>query len=124
LEIIAEGISVTKPDSTRVTYYGFPEYEIHYNLVPPNTVQQWHHHEVIEEALYLISGQLEVHWREDGERMSRLLTAGNVARFERSPHTLANRSPHPATFLVVRLILTGTSRADVFASDKHLDRAD
>jgi uncharacterized cupin superfamily protein len=122
MEILKQGTSATKPDGTRITYYVFPEYEIHFNEVPPNTAQPWHHHDIIEETIYIISGEVEVHWIEDDKKKIQKLYSGNIARVENSPHTLVNSSDTTVTFLVVRFVLSGKNRTEVFKSDKHLDQ--
>lgn len=62
-----DAIFVSKPEGTNVTYYLFPEYEIHINEQVTHSIQTWHHHEKIWEALYIIEGELTAQWKEDGE---------------------------------------------------------
>jgi uncharacterized cupin superfamily protein len=126
MEIIKQdqAISVRKPEGTSVVYYIFPEYELHYNEVEPGTVQQWHHHNVIEETIYIISGEIEAHWLEGGNKVVRLLNPGDVVRVENTPHTLINSSKSMVTFLVVRLILEGKDKREIIKSDKYLDQVD
>lgn len=123
MEIVSadQGIIVRKPEGTNVTYYIFPEYELHYNIVEPGTVQPWHHHNVIEEVLYIISGELEAHWLADGKRESHLVHAGDVVRVEKTPHTFINSSKSAAMFIVVRLVLDGVDKRELIKSDKHVD---
>jgi hypothetical protein len=54
---------VSKPEGTNVTYYLFPEYEIHINEQLPHTTQTWHHHGKIWETLYIIEGELTAQWK-------------------------------------------------------------
>ncbi len=124
MEIIKrnQGISVIKQEGTEVIYYIFPEYEFHYNEVPPHTTQHWHHHNIIEEVIYLISGELEAYWLENGEKVSQTLHAGDIVRVENTPHTFINSSSSVATFLVIRLILTGKDNRELIKSDKSLDQ--
>jgi len=121
MHIIRQGIFVVKPEGTRVTYYLFPEYEIHYNELLPNSVQQWHHHTVIEETLFVISGEIEIRWLENDTVVAEKIQHGDVVRVEDTPHTLANLSDTAATFLVVRLILSGKDNREVIKHDKYLD---
>lgn len=116
-----KGIYVKKPEGTDVMYYIFPEYEIHYNEVAPGTVQQWHHHEIIEEMLYIISGELEAHWLENGNKISCTIKPGDIARVENTPHTFINSSQSRVCFLVVRLILDGKDKREIIKNDKYLD---
>ncbi|HEX6541827.1 MAG TPA: cupin domain-containing protein [Ktedonobacterales bacterium] len=116
-----QGIFVRKPEGTCVTYYIFPEYELHYNVLEPGTVQPWHHHRLIEETILMTSGQIEARWLADGKMRSQVMHAGDIARVEDTPHTFVNTSTEPATFLVVRLILTGQDKRDTIRNDKYLD---
>lgn len=126
MEIIkrSQGISVRKQDGTDVIYYIFLEYEIHHNEVPLNTVQQWHSHNVIEETIYLISGELEVHWFENGKKVFQTLYPGDIVRVENTPHTFINSSTSVATFLVIRLVLTGKDNRELIKNDKLLQEVD
>jgi uncharacterized RmlC-like cupin family protein len=119
-----QAIVSKKDDGTSVVYYIFPEYELHYNEIPGKTIQQWHHHEVLEEAIYIISGALEFHWIENEAKRSKILNAGDIVRVENEPHTLENKASSPATFLVVRLVLSGTDKRSLFRTDKVIDRVD
>src|SRR6266498_2594896 len=115
MEIIEKekGIFVKKPEGTDVTYYIFPEYELHYNIVAPGTIQQWHHHEKIEETLFIISGEIEAHWLQNGKKLKKLLKPGDIARVENTPHTFINSSSASVVFLVVRLILDGHDKSNI-----------
>ena len=116
----SEGIFARKPDGTEVIYHIFPEYEIHYNEVPPQTTQQWHYHKIIEEIVCIVSGEIELHWIADGKRFSSTLYAGDIVRVENTPHTFINSSPTTTTFLVFRLILNGKDVREIIKSDKYL----
>ena len=121
MEIIKEGICVNKDDGTQVDYYIFPEYEIHYNVLKPHSIQQWHHHNIIEETIYIISGEIEIHWIYDNLPFSRKLCHGNVIRVENTPHTFENVSEDKATFVVFRLLLSGIDAREKIKTDKHID---
>lgn len=123
MEIIkkAQGINLKKEEGTEVTYYIFPEYELHYNIVPPGTVQLWHHHNVIEETLFIISGEIEAHWLDKGKKVLETLASGDIARVENTPHTFINSSDKPVTFLVVRLVLDGKDKREIIKHDKYID---
>lgn len=126
MEIIRRGQAIAheKPEGTNVVYYIFPEYEIHYNEMHGDSIQQWHHHNVIEETIYIISGEVAFHWIEDGNERSQTLYAGDIVRVENEPHTLENPSKLPATFITVRLVLTGKDNRSLFRNDKALDKID
>lgn len=59
-----DAIVVSKPEGTHVTYYLFPEYEVHYNEQIPGSTQVWHRHEKIWESLFIIEGALTAQWKE------------------------------------------------------------
>lgn len=117
-----QGISYHKPDGTDVVYYLFTEYELHYNEMPPQTVQEWHHHNMIEEAIYVIAGVIELHWIENNIQRSEILKAGDMARVENHSHTLKTPSNSSASFVAIRLVLTGNDNSAVFKNDKTMDQ--
>jgi uncharacterized RmlC-like cupin family protein len=117
----SDGILVKKGAGTKVIYHLFSEFEIHYNEVPIGTTQLWHHHNVIEEILYILSGELEAHWKENGEYHKQILKVGDVVRVENTPHTFINSSPNPATFMVFRFVPDGKDKRQIIKNDKHLD---
>ncbi|MEI6575113.1 MAG: cupin domain-containing protein [Bacteroidota bacterium] len=121
MEIIKQGISIDKPDGTHVDYFIFPEYEIHYNELQPRTIQQWHHHNVIEETIFVISGKIEIHWQVDKILFSEQVSNGDVIRVENTPHTLMNNTDCCAKFIVFRFVPTGKDNRELIKNDKHLD---
>lgn len=78
-----DAISVTKENKTNVDYFIFDEFEIHLNKIPPNTKQEWHKHEIIEEILVVTTGELVVKWKENNEIISRRLVKDNIARVKK-----------------------------------------
>lgn len=117
-----DAIAVDKGNGTSVRYYIYPEYEIHYNEILAGTFQQWHHHEVIEETLYIITGALEAHWRDaEGNSQFDKLGPGDVIRVGSLPHTFANTSESTATFMVVRTVPDGRDKREIIKNDKVLD---
>jgi uncharacterized cupin superfamily protein len=117
----AEAIFLDKGNGTSVRYYIYPEYEIHYNEILAHTLQQWHHHEVIEETLYIVSGQLEAHWAKDGMAYSEKLNQGDIIRVGKIPHTFVNVSDETVQFLVFRMIPDGTDKREIIKADKVID---
>ena len=41
---LSEAISVEKDNGTKVNYFLYPEFEINQNVLPANTIQDWHKH--------------------------------------------------------------------------------
>ena len=126
MEIIrkSQGIKAKKPEGTEVIYYIFPEYEIHFNIIAGNSIQNWHHHNIIEEVIYVISGTVEFQWIENKKKMSQTLYPGDIVRVGNDPHTLVNSAKFPATFIVMRLVPTGRDNRDIIKNDKNLDQID
>ena len=85
------------------------------------TVQQWHHHEAIEETLFIISGDLEARWRDGTDTMVEHLGAGDIERVGRSVHTFANTGTTDVQFVVFRLVLDGTDKRELIKNDKVVD---
>ena len=115
------GILVEKEEGTKVIYHIFPEFEIHYNEVPAGTKQAWHHHDVIEEVLYILSGELEVHWKEKDKAFKQTVKVGDVVRVENTPHTFINSSSGPAVFVVFRFVPDGVDKCHIIKNDKRFD---
>jgi len=111
-----------KPDGTRITYHLFPEYEVHYNEIPPGTVQVWHHHEQIEEAILITEGALEARWKDEDQREQRaILEKGDLVRTGITPHTFANTSQALVKFVAFKLVLNGVDHRNLLKTDKVID---
>lgn len=117
----AEVNHVSKPQSVEVDYYLFDDYEVHYNEQLPHTTQDWHHHNIIWETLYIIDGELTAYWRDGGPEQSQVLHAGDLVETERTPHTFANESDQPVRFLVIKRLPTNENYRETFKTDKVLD---
>jgi quercetin dioxygenase-like cupin family protein len=111
---------LAKPNGTNVWYYLFQEYEIHYNEIAPGTVQEWHCHDIIEEMIYAISGQLQAEWIEDGKRYKQILSQGDLIRSENSIHTFTNPTESTTTFFALKLVLDGKDKSRTFQTDKRV----
>lgn len=117
----ADGKEVVKPDGTSVRYHLFSEYEIHWNELPDGVTQQWHHHDRIEETIYVVGGTVTLMWRQGGEELSEKLHAGDIARLGSAPHTLRNSSGGEARFIVFKTVPDGVDKRHIFVDDKQLD---
>ena len=118
----SEAINVNKPEGTNVTYFLFDEYEVHYNEQIPGSTQTWHHHEQIWETIYVIEGELMTYWKEDGQKKSTVVKAGDLIESERSSHTFTNKTDQVVKFLVIKQVLKGENHQAVFKSDKVVDQ--
>lgn len=114
-------IFVSKPEGTKVTYYLFPEYEVHINEQVPHSTQTWHHHEKIWETLYIIEGELTAQWKENGEIKKQVVKTGDLIETEHTPHTFSNDSDTVVKFVVIKQVLNGENKKDILKTDKILD---
>ena len=124
MEIIRseKAIHVEKSDGTRIDYYLFPEYEIHYNEVPPGIIQVWHHHEQIEETLLILDGELEARWRKNGDKeQTTVLKKGDLVRMGNTPHTFTNLSGSLVRFVVFKSVPSGANQHELLKRDKVID---
>lgn len=111
-------IYIKKPDGPEVWYYLFPEYEVHYNIQPPQSGQAWHRHEKLDEALYIIEGEMVALWQEGDKKAEKVVRAGDLIQVEKSDHTFENRSDKPSKFLVIKQVLTDEDKSKVLKEDK------
>lgn len=116
-----DALSVSKPEGTHVSYYLFPEYEVHFNEQVPHSTQTWHHHEKIWESLYIIEGELTAQWKENGEIRKQIVKAGDLIETEHTPHTFSNDSDKVVKFLVIKQLLNGEDKKEILKTDKVLD---
>ncbi len=115
--------SVSKSEGTTVRYYCFDEFEVHYDVIEPRTIQQWHRHERVEECLLVLEGVLMVRWMraDSGEHASELLRVGDLVRVGRAFHSFENESDSAVRAVVFRHVPSGKSRRQIFRYDKLLD---
>ena len=117
----SDSLHTDKPEGISVNYYLFPEYELHFNTQAPRTTQQRHHHEKIWETIFMLSGELIATWKENGQEVHQIVTAGDVIETEHTPHTFFNNTDQPATFLVIKQVLSGQNKSELLKNDKILD---
>lgn len=96
-------IHIKKMNETQVAYYILNNYEIHYNVIPANTKQEWHSHKYINEILFVIEGQIEVLWEETGDIHVKKLKKHDLADMENSIHTVINSEEMDAQFLIIKI---------------------
>ena len=114
---------VDKKYGTSIWYYIFPEHEIHYNEMQPNTTQPWHHHEQTDESIFVLEGTLRINWLdEQGEVLTQDIGPGTVARIEHFVHTVTNPTQEISKFLVFKFVPTGSDKHELIKNDKVLDQ--
>lgn len=111
-----------REDGTAINYYIFPEYEIHYCDLAPGITQPWHHHNTISESIYVISGEVAVHYL-DGQNQTqiKLAQAGDVIEVKNTPHTLVNKTNQITKLVAFRFVPDGQDKRELIKNDKVLD---
>ena len=117
---LSDALHIIKENKTEVDYYLFNEYEIHLNKIPPNTVQEWHYHSLIEEVILVVKGKLRCLWLENKQKHSRIIHEKELVRVKQSIHTLVNDSSEDCEFIVFRLILDGKNKRNIIKKDKKI----
>lgn len=114
-------VYIEKPEGVNVTYYLFPEYEVHVDEQLPHTTQTWHHHEKIWETLYIVEGELTVQWKENGEIKKEKVQTGDLIESEQAQHTYSNDSDKVVKYIVIKQVLTNSDKSQLLKTDKVLD---
>ena len=106
LEIIekTDAISVEKDNGTLVDYFLFEEFELHYNTIPINCVQDWHSHHAIEEIIVVEQGEIVVEWIENGKIFTKIVKEKEIIRMKNSIHRLSNRSNTAVECTIFRFV--------------------
>ena len=116
-----EARQTEKPEGTKVDYYLRPEYEVHFNEQAPNTTQTWHHHEKITETLFIIEGELTAEWKKDEETHKEIIHIGDMVETEKTSHTFTNHTDKITKFLVIKQVLSGKNKSEIFRNEKIID---
>jgi quercetin dioxygenase-like cupin family protein len=112
---------IERPDGSSVTYYMFKDYEVMHSVIPPHSIQPWHHHDIISETIYVVEGELVVLWRENDQEKRQVLSPGDLIESERTIHTYANESDQPAITICLKHIPRDGDYHETFKNDKVLD---
>lgn len=122
LEILTldNAISVDKDNKTHVDYFIFDEFEIHFNMIPPNSVQEWHYHQNIEETICVISGQMECSWLENHKINTKTIYPKQIVRVKQSTHTFSNQNNKACEFIVFRFVPDKKSKKEIIKNDKTI----
>ncbi|MGT2958083.1 cupin domain-containing protein [Streptococcus bovimastitidis] len=117
---ISYSIFVEKDNGTKVNYFLFPEFEIHENLIPKQSIQDWHQHSNIEEVIVITSGAIciEVINEKTSEIKTYNAIDGDVIRVRHSIHRLTNKSQLDAKFIVFRFVPDGCDKSSIIKNDK------
>ena len=102
-------------------YFDFPEYELHLNEIKAGASTDWHHHEIICETVFVVSGEFTVRWRENGRELRQIIIEGDVVEVGNSPQSFFNHTDKTAIFLDIKQLLSGQNKQNIFKSDKVKD---
>ncbi|MCK4550467.1 MAG: cupin domain-containing protein [Candidatus Aenigmarchaeota archaeon] len=116
----ADAIFKEREDGSKIRRFLFDEYELHDTTIPPGTIQAWHSHEKIEEALLVIDGPMDILFIEAGETKKETLVSGDLVRFEKTAHTVENNTEKPARFFVLKMVPEGKDKKHIFLNDKKI----
>ncbi len=115
---LSEAISVEKDNGTKVSYFLYPEFEIHQNILPANTVQDWHKHQAIEEVIVPTKGNVTIQVLEDNAIKTYTVNCGDVLRVKDSVHRIIGNTKEEVQFTVFRFIPSGNDQSDKIKNDK------
>lgn len=122
VEIIRQNSSifVQKDNGTKVNYFLFPEFEIHENMIPKNTIQDWHSHQAIEEVIIVTSGEIIIEVKEDenSDVISHKVITGDLIRVKQSIHRILNTSKQDSKFIVFRFVPEDIDKSLIIKNDK------
>lgn len=115
---LSEAISVEKDNGTKVNYFLYPEFEIHQNILPANTIQDWHKHQAIEEIIVPTKGNVTIQVLEDNAVRTYTANCGEVLRVKQSIHRIIGDDKEETEFIVFRFVPTGNDQSDKIKNDK------
>ena len=118
IQQLSEAISVEKDNGTKVSYFLYPEFEIHQNILPANTVQDWHKHQAIEEVIVPTKGNVTIQVLEDNAVRAYTANCGEVLRVKQSIHRIIGDTKEEVQFTVFRFIPSGNDQSDKIKNDK------
>lgn len=117
----SETKKIRKNAGTEISYHIFDEYEVNVNNVPPGVTQDWHYHKIKEEAILVISGCIDIEWKEDGQDNKQKLNPGDFVRVENSMHRFINPYQEMCVFVCIKLILDNIDKHSILAGDKYTE---
>lgn len=115
---LSEAISVEKDNGTKVNYFLYPEFEIHQNVLPANTIQDWHKHQAIEEIIVPTKGNVTIQVLEGNAIKTYTVNCGDVLRVKDSIHRIFGDTKEEVQFTVFRFVPSGNDQSDKIKNDK------
>jgi uncharacterized cupin superfamily protein len=116
----SEAINKTREDGTDISYYIFKEYEVHYGELAPGITQPWHHHTKINETVFVVEGNIKLHYLDNGEKKEKKIDPGDVVQVEDTPHTFSNPYQKVCKMVAFRFVPKGEDQHETIKNDKVL----
>lgn len=115
-----DAVNVKRDDDTKISYYIFDEYEVHYGELASGVIQPWHHHMTISETVYVIEGRVMLHYMEGEDKKERIVVPGDVVQVEDTIHTFSNPFDEVCKMVAFRFVPEGVNKHEVIKNDKVL----
>lgn len=116
----SDAINRKRDDGTEISYYIFHEYEVHYGELPPGITQPWHHHNAISETLFIVSGNVRVHYLDGDRKVEQDLVPGDVIEVEATSHTFSNPFTEVCKMVAFRFVPQHVDQRENIKNDKVL----
>jgi len=116
-----EAINKRRKDGTNISYYLLDEYEVHDGWLVPGVVQPWHHHNLINETLFVTEGKALLHYLDGKKKVQREVVPGDLIRVENTPHTLSNPFSKTCRIIAFRFVPQNLDHSELIKNDKILD---
>lgn len=115
-----DSIFCHRKDGSKIYYYLYDEYEVHFGELDPGTIQPWHHHALMNESLYIISGKVKLHYLEKGVKKEIIVEPGDIIEVENTPHTFSNPYKTTCKMIGFRFIPIKKKTQHIIKKDKIL----
>jgi len=116
----SDAINLEREDKTKISYYIFKEYEVHYGEISPGVIQPWHHHQKINETLFIVEGKVKLHFLEGNNKKEKVIIVGDVVQVEDTPHTFSNPYNEVCKMVAFRFVPHGIDQHQLIKTDKVL----
>ena len=107
-------VYLDKNNGTRVRYYIFNDFEIHYNWIDSNSIQDWHSHHDVEEIIFVLKGQIQLEWLQGTTTETISLSSKDLVKVNKSVHRIINNTNECSEFIVFRKISDSKDYRNVF----------
>lgn len=107
---------VVHRDGERRLYYQGEQCRVVVTTVPSGHVQNEHRHDDLYDIIWVVSGSIEASEKSEEKQFTELLGAADMVEFPPGLfHSVANRSPDPATLVCIKLRRSERTSTEEFA---------